>query len=158
MTKSAMNVVAAWPMALLLELAALVKRLVSLPSPDDPAAVRDWVRQLVELAAKFDNWLPEAARRAIEVVREIADSDAVWAAFYKLFLALFRSEQPVAATTGEVSTSCSDPAIRLLLDECASVMAAESGKGSMTVAGFDPTLIFQIVSAVVALLRELRKE
>jgi len=160
MSESMTNRVAEWSMALLLQVVALVKRIADLPNLADSAAVRDWVRHLVELVMKLPDHLPDPVQRGAELLAAITASDAAWAAFYRLLLSLYSSERAITASTKDVLTLREQPEIEGLLGELAGPMAAQAselGEDRVPAAGFDPMLIVQIAIAIINLLKELRK-
>ena len=153
--RTATNVVA-WSMNQWLQIVALLKQLAQLPSLTDSASVRDWVRHLVELAMKLEDRLPEPVARAVDLLAEIAASDAVWAAFYQLLVSLYPSEHMVTASLEDVLALLNEPQVEFLLSELVETAAAEDAAGQTAVRSFDLTLILQIVAAIIQLLKEQR--
>jgi hypothetical protein len=154
------NSVASWTSGRLLPILALLKRLAQVPNLADAAAVREWVRRLVALGASCTAFLPEVAKRALELLTQLTASDAVWDALYALILYFFSSEH-VATASGEVVVVLGEePEVERRLGQLAGAMAVEASRSTgegAAVAAFDPTRILQIVAAIVALLKELRK-
>lgn len=146
----------AWSMNQWLQIVALLKRLAQLPRLTDSPTVRDWVRHLVELAMKFEDRLPEPVSRAVDLLAEIAASDAVWAAFYQLLVSLYPSDPMVTTSLEDVLALRNEPQVEFLLSELVETAAAEEAEGQTAVRSFDPTLILQIVAAIIQLLKEKR--
>ncbi len=155
MSKRTAGNVATWSMDQWLKIVALIKRLAQLPSTADSEAVRDWVRHLVELATSFEDRLPEPVVRAVHLLAEIAASDAVWGAFYRLLASVFLAEQGGTNCWEDVLALRHEPRVEFLLGEVART-AAEEQASETAVQGFDVTLLLQIVVAIIQLLKERR--
>lgn len=155
MTKAKTSDVVPWSLKQWTEMVTLLKRLIPLPSLADSAQVRDWVRHVVELAGKFENQLPELINRAINLLAEIAASDAVWATFYKLLASLSSAESAVSGSLDDVLALRYDPQVECLLHELAD-KAADEAANPAAVQTFDLTLILQIIAAIIQLLNERR--
>ncbi len=156
MSKQSASNVVVWSMDQWHQIVALIKRLAQLPSLADAAAVRDWVRQLLELAMKLEDRLPEPVIRAVDLLSEIVASDGVWAAFFKLLEYLNSSERIVVGSAREMLAHLNEPEFDLLLGELAEQAVAEEAKGETAVQGFDLTLILEIVAALIQLLKQRR--
>ncbi len=154
MSKQVTSNVVAWPIDQWLQIVALLKRLAQVPSLTDPAAVRQWVRQLIELAMKLEDRLPEPVMRGVDLLAEMVASDAVWAAFFRLLVYLYSSERTVVGSAREMLVHLNEPEFEFLLGELTEKAAAEETKGQPVVQGFDLTLILQIAAALIQLLKE----
>ena len=152
MTKPKTSDVVPWSLKQWTEMVTLLKRLIPLPSLADSAQVRDWVRHVVELAGKFENQLPELINRGINLLAEIAASDAVWTTFYKLLASLSSAESAVSGSLDDVLALRYDPQVECLLHELADKAADEAANPALQT--FDLTLILQIIAAIIQLLNE----
>lgn len=140
-----------WSMGQWFEIVTLLKRLIPLPSLADAAQVRDWVRHLVELAGTLESHLPSSINRAVDLLSEIAASEGVWAAFYKLLASLSSAEYAALGSLEDVLALRYEPQVECLLNELAH-KATEEAAISSAVQSFDLTLILQIIAAIIQLL------
>jgi hypothetical protein len=153
MAKPQTSDVVPWSMGQWREIVTLLQRLIPLPSLTDSTEVRDWVRRLVALASKLESHLPEPINCAVNLLAEIAASDAVWAAFYRLLASVSAAEYAVTGSLDDVRALRYDPQVAGLLRELAD-KAAEEAASPAAVQSFDLTLILQIIAAIIQLLND----
>ncbi len=155
MANDATNVPRAFGREWLARLIEGVKRLLTPPNLGDSKAVRDWLRGLLDLGEKLADVLPEPVQRGLALLKEVTASDAVWEAFYRLLLYFHSSEHEIVSLAGALEVA-EEPEVEHHLGRLAGAMAGQAG-GPPSVSGFDLDAILELVAAIVALLKELRK-
>ena len=160
MTETLTVNVASWTNARLLPLLASCSiDSPAVPNLADAAAVRTWLRQLVAIGQQCRSFCrtPSAGRWSCS--RRWSSRMRPGSALYGLIQYFMSMEHAASVSGDDVLVVAEEPEVERRLGHLGGAMAAEAARvsavGSVWSA-FDPTLILQIVAAIVALWKELR--